>query len=409
MRFIASLGLITLGIAAGCGRSSADHAMRTGWSAYGEARVVDEQVSILTTLGGQAGDEVTIEGWISQVDQNNGQWMRIRDEWGGQIFAEVRNEEFMLPGNARGRKVIAHGVPLVSTRTAQERRKLLADAGVSADILASIDQGSTETTIIIDGVWIQGEGLNLPNDVEKRPTRSAQTKPTSSKSSEPPPTPTSTTVARVPLKVPPQRHPAVPIDIDEITSPTMTMPAPFGSMVAVGASAMRQEILATRRPAVPSEPVAPEKPVEPILAIIEPEESEGVISEPIELVEAVEPIELEPVIAEPVELVEIVEVVEPEPVIAEPVELVEIVEVVEPEPVIAEPVELVEIVEVVEPEPVIAEPVELVEIVEVVEPEPVIAEPVELVEIVEVVEPEPVIAEPSLNSSRLSKSSNRSR
>lgn len=156
-----SLAAITVG--SGCGGGNATHrALKEGWYTYGDARTVDPITVPVTELEAWSGDEVVLEGWISEVCAKKGCWIRMQDDLGDSVLVRFKDYGFFVPRNARGRRTVVHGSPMLKTLSIEQRRHLLADAGADAASMAAINTPSTEVVLYADGVWIQGGGLEDP-------------------------------------------------------------------------------------------------------------------------------------------------------------------------------------------------------------------------------------------------------
>jgi hypothetical protein len=156
-----AIAVFTVG--SGCSGGHATHqALKEGWHAYGDARTVDPVSVPVTELAAWSNDEVVLEGWVGEVCAKKGCWMRIQDDLGDSVLVRFKDYGFFVPRNARGRRSVVHGTPVLKTLTIEQRRHLLEDAGADAVAIASINSPSTEVVIYADGVWIQGSGLAAP-------------------------------------------------------------------------------------------------------------------------------------------------------------------------------------------------------------------------------------------------------
>ena len=198
------LALLTAMLATGCARTASDQAMRTGWSGYGDARVVKRRSTPIPNLSARSGETVVMEGWIDDVCIVKGCWVRVRDEQGDEVLVRVLNYGFFVPRNARGRRIVAHGIPEVRTLSVEQQRHLLEDAGAGEAEMLAITEPATETIMIADGVWIQGEGLDLPYAAAVQETCVVD---------EPAPEPENTEPAPEAEDAPANEEPAVDIDL----------------------------------------------------------------------------------------------------------------------------------------------------------------------------------------------------
>ncbi len=155
------LSLAALSAVTAC--ASTDTRMLEGWNGYGDARAVGWTTAI-ADLTDDAGEEISLEGWVTEVCAVKGCWMRVRDDAGDVVLVRFRDYGFFVPRNARGRRTVLTGIPQVRTFSVEQRRHLLEDAGATADEIAAVTEPSTEVVVIADGVWIQGGGLDAPHD-----------------------------------------------------------------------------------------------------------------------------------------------------------------------------------------------------------------------------------------------------
>jgi hypothetical protein len=153
------LAVAAVPLFAGC--ASTDTRMLDGWHGYGDAHGVGSTTAV-AALADDAGHEIALEGWVTEVCAVKGCWMRVRDDAGDVVLVRFRDYGFFVPRNARGRRTVLSGVPQVRTFSVEQRRHLLEDAGATAEEIAAVTESSTEVVVIADGVWIQGGGLDLP-------------------------------------------------------------------------------------------------------------------------------------------------------------------------------------------------------------------------------------------------------
>jgi hypothetical protein len=165
-RFVSAsilISLVAMTAGSGCSGGHATHqALKEGWHAYGDARTVDPVTVPVTELEAWSGDEVVLEGWVGEVCATKGCWMRVQDDLGDSVLVRFKDYGFFVPRNARGRRSVVHGTPVLKTLSIEQRRHLLEDAGADADAIAAVDAPSTQIVIYADGVWIQGGGLEAP-------------------------------------------------------------------------------------------------------------------------------------------------------------------------------------------------------------------------------------------------------
>ncbi|NCF39976.1 MAG: DUF4920 domain-containing protein [Planctomycetia bacterium] len=147
----------------GCGGSHAtNQALGDGWNAYGDAQTVKRTSVPVASLPEAEGYEIVLEGWVTEVCAVKGCWMRVQDDDGDVVLVRFKDYGFFVPRNARGRRTVIHGTPLVQTFSVAQRRHLLEDAKASAEEIARVDEPSTEVVFLADGAWVQGGGLEPP-------------------------------------------------------------------------------------------------------------------------------------------------------------------------------------------------------------------------------------------------------
>ncbi|MCH2160752.1 MAG: DUF4920 domain-containing protein [Phycisphaerales bacterium] len=214
MRRLTCLTILTAMLATGCARTASDKAMRSGWSGYGDAQAVKQRATSIPNLAARSGQTVVMEAWIDDVCAVKGCWMRVRDEQGDEVLVRFLDYGFFVPRNARGRRVVAHGVPEVRALSVEQQRHLLEDAGAAEEAILAITEPKTETIMIADGVWIQGEGLDLPYAPEV-----VESCPLDEEVSE------VVEIESVPEEDPTPETESPPIDIDALLIPDTSAPA----------------------------------------------------------------------------------------------------------------------------------------------------------------------------------------
>ena len=95
---------------------------QSGWAQYGANADVPRQAKpVPVSLLAEAStwnQPVYIEGWIDQVDRETGNWMMVSDGTTAPVMV-VSDGRFALPRNARGRRTMAWGHPLVASGSIQ--------------------------------------------------------------------------------------------------------------------------------------------------------------------------------------------------------------------------------------------------------------------------------------------------
>ena len=131
------LALITLSLSA-CAHNQWWEAERSGWVLYGRSVDVPRKakpvpLSVLPEAAGWK-TKLYVEAWVDSVDQQGGTWAMISDGTSPPVMLLMANG-FTIPRNARGRRILAWGSPLVAegsvTGSEGESR-----SDISVDILA---------------------------------------------------------------------------------------------------------------------------------------------------------------------------------------------------------------------------------------------------------------------------------
>lgn len=148
---ILSIVLITATLATGCAHNPWWEAQRSGWALYGaQIEIPRRAIPVPLHLLAEAttwNQPVYIEAWIDSVDAENGSWARVSDGTSAPMLV-VLDGRFTIPRNARGRRVMAWGIPV----------------NASGQVLGQ-DGTATDTTVefIAQSVLIQGfYGLEAP-------------------------------------------------------------------------------------------------------------------------------------------------------------------------------------------------------------------------------------------------------
>lgn len=152
--------LVAAAFITGC-TSTSDERLLEGWNGFGDAHPVGRTTEV-AELAEHPGEEVAIEGWVTEVCAVKGCWMRVRGDDDAVVLVRFRDYGFFVPRNARGRRTVVSGESRVTTFSVAQRRHLLEDAGASPEEIAAVTEPTTEVVLIADGVWIQGGGLEAP-------------------------------------------------------------------------------------------------------------------------------------------------------------------------------------------------------------------------------------------------------
>jgi hypothetical protein len=127
-------------------------ASQSGWAFYGmDARVPRKAKPVPLSLMGEAStwnQSIYIEGWIESVDQDTGAWMTVSDGTSSPVIV-IPQGGFTLPRNARGRRAMAWGHPMVASGSVESE--------------GSPVRTSVEVEFIAQSIMIQGYyGLEAP-------------------------------------------------------------------------------------------------------------------------------------------------------------------------------------------------------------------------------------------------------
>lgn len=135
--FLSSLAL-TL-----CGAASAQTA--TGITAYGttfatqDANMSPGRLPVLMQ-GQQTLTNFKLTGYIAEVCQKEGCWMRLRtaNNTDDDVLIKVKDHAFVIPKGAAGKRAAVNGTVVKKMQTVAEQKHLLEDAGASATEIAKI-------------------------------------------------------------------------------------------------------------------------------------------------------------------------------------------------------------------------------------------------------------------------------
>ena len=103
-----------------CAHNQWWEAERSGWVLYGrDVQVPRKAQPLPLSLLAEAADwssQVYVEAWIDSVDQDSGEWAMIGDGTSVPVLVLMEGG-FTIPRNARGRRILAWGRPLVAEGT----------------------------------------------------------------------------------------------------------------------------------------------------------------------------------------------------------------------------------------------------------------------------------------------------
>lgn len=161
LTLILSTTLITLA----CAHNPWWEAERSGWALFGNNVTVPRKakpvpLDLLPTAA-QWGEAIYVEGWIDSVDTEHGEWMMISDGTSPPLTV-LPEGGFTLPRNARGRRAMAWGRPLVARSVTES----------DGDVAHS----STQVEFVAQSILIQGfYGLQAPPPARFNPPARTQT------------------------------------------------------------------------------------------------------------------------------------------------------------------------------------------------------------------------------------------
>lgn len=85
-------------------------------------------------------ENMQLSGYISEVCQKEGCWIRFRTDKSiaDDMIVKMKDHQFALPTDAAGKRAVVHGTVVRKTQSVEEQRHLLEDAGASAAEIAKI-------------------------------------------------------------------------------------------------------------------------------------------------------------------------------------------------------------------------------------------------------------------------------
>jgi hypothetical protein len=97
---------------------------------------------------------IQLEGWISQVCQAEGCWMKLRNDGGEDILVKFKDHSFLIPKDLAGNAALVHGNATRKVIPVEERRHMAEDAGVSKEEIAKITEPKEEIRIEATGTVV---------------------------------------------------------------------------------------------------------------------------------------------------------------------------------------------------------------------------------------------------------------
>ncbi len=85
-------------------------------------------------------ENIQLSGYISEVCQKEGCWLRLRTHKGleDDMFVKMKDHAFLLPKDIAGKTAIIKGTVVKKVQTVAEQQHYLEDAGASKEEIARI-------------------------------------------------------------------------------------------------------------------------------------------------------------------------------------------------------------------------------------------------------------------------------
>ncbi len=99
-------------------------------------------------------DNIVVEGFITEVCQEEGCWMRINNEGGEDIFVKFKDHSFLIPKDLMDNKVHISGMGKKTTVSVADLQHFAADAGATAKEIAEITEPKDEMRIVATGLVV---------------------------------------------------------------------------------------------------------------------------------------------------------------------------------------------------------------------------------------------------------------
>lgn len=100
-------------------------------------------------------NDVSLEGYISQVCQAEGCWMKLKNDDGEDVMVKFKDHSFFVPKDISGKAAIVKGKAVKRVITVQERRHMAEDAGKTSEEIAKITEPKEELRIEATGVMVR--------------------------------------------------------------------------------------------------------------------------------------------------------------------------------------------------------------------------------------------------------------
>lgn len=87
-------------------------------------------------------ENVQLSGYVSEVCQKEGCWLRLRThkDVSDDMFVKMKDHAFLLPKNIAGKTAIINGTVVKKVQSVAEQQHYLEDAGASQEEIAKITQ-----------------------------------------------------------------------------------------------------------------------------------------------------------------------------------------------------------------------------------------------------------------------------
>ena len=101
-------------------------------------------------------ENIQLSGYISEVCQKEGCWLRLRTHKGVEddMFVKMKDHAFLLPKDIAGKTAIINGTVVKKVQTVAEQQHYLEDAGASKEEIAKITKPKETYQMQATGVVI---------------------------------------------------------------------------------------------------------------------------------------------------------------------------------------------------------------------------------------------------------------
>lgn len=101
-------------------------------------------------------ENMHLSGYISEVCQKEGCWLKLRTDKNIQddILVKIKDHAFALPQDAAGKRAVVSGTVVKKMQTVAEQQHYLEDAGASAEEIAKITKPKQVFEMVVTGVEV---------------------------------------------------------------------------------------------------------------------------------------------------------------------------------------------------------------------------------------------------------------